>query len=110
MRTFAATRRQFLVAPGHQASAGQVVIAIEPRYTVVAKRDHAASLAMQTDPRAERPVVQLIWSRDRHLSLINMDAVATPESVAAIRASSSLSRRPLIGSRSESGRPTASEL
>jgi anti-sigma regulatory factor (Ser/Thr protein kinase) len=76
---------RFVVAPGHEDAADTVETAIEGRYTVVVKRGDAAAHAARTYARAEGPVVQLILSRDRQLSLISLDVDATPENVGVIR-------------------------
>jgi anti-sigma regulatory factor (Ser/Thr protein kinase) len=78
--------RQFVVAPAHEDPADAVVLAVAGRYTIVAKQGDAATLAEQSDPRTEGPVVQLIWSRRPSVSLISMDVDAVPEHVGAIRA------------------------
>jgi anti-sigma regulatory factor (Ser/Thr protein kinase) len=52
---------------------------------VVGKRGKAAARAERTDPRAEGPVVQLVWNAGRRVSLISMDIDAVPESVAVVR-------------------------
>src|SRR5690242_20274551 len=64
--------RQFLVAPGHEAASDLVVVAVERRYSIVAKSGDAVQ-AVKTDPRADRLAVQLAWNRGRRLSVINLD-------------------------------------
>jgi anti-sigma regulatory factor (Ser/Thr protein kinase) len=77
--------RRFLVAMGHQSAADELVAAIDDRYVVVAKRGEAATIAQQTDPRAEGPAVRLIWTRGKRISTISMELEATRESVGVIR-------------------------
>lgn len=76
---------QFVVAPDHESPADTVVIAVDGRCTVVAKRGEAAARAVETYPRAEGPVVRLIWGHGGRRSLISMDLDPTPDSVPLIR-------------------------
>ncbi len=43
--------RRFIVAPGHQAAEMETVVEVRDGYVVVEKRDEAARLADETDPR-----------------------------------------------------------
>jgi anti-sigma regulatory factor (Ser/Thr protein kinase) len=80
-----ADARQFLVAPGHDTSDDQQVVAVEDRYTVVAKRGEEALAAQSTDPRGEGPALELIWSGGTTVAAISMRAEATPRSVGEVR-------------------------
>lgn len=46
--------RRFLVAEGHAIPEAEDVVLRTERYTVVEKREEAAAVAEETDPRAER--------------------------------------------------------
>jgi anti-sigma regulatory factor (Ser/Thr protein kinase) len=77
--------QQFLVAPGHEDSSDLVVVEVEQRYMVVSKVGAAAENAAKTDPRADRPAVQLAWSRGRRLSVISFEVEASAASVRRMR-------------------------
>ena len=76
--------RRFLAAPGHEASPDEVVER-HRRYVVTSKRGQAADVAVRTDPRAEGPVVELLWSRGTHVPALSIDVDAKPENVREVR-------------------------
>jgi serine/threonine-protein kinase RsbW len=77
--------QQFLVAPGHEESSDRLVVAVAERYTIIAKSGEAAENAAKTDPRADRAAVQLMWSRGRRLSVIELTVEASTASVPRTR-------------------------
>jgi stage II sporulation protein AB (anti-sigma F factor) len=77
--------RQFLVAPGHETADDQLVVAVDGRYTIVAKRGDAAVTAQLVDPRGEGPAVDLIWSGGERVSAISLTVEARPQSVREVR-------------------------
>lgn len=77
--------RQFLVAPGHETSDDSVVIAIEDRYSIVAKGGTEALRAQSTDPRAERSAVDLMWSGGTRVSALSMTVAAIAQNVGEVR-------------------------
>jgi anti-sigma regulatory factor (Ser/Thr protein kinase) len=77
--------RQFLVAAGHEEASDLLVGEVAGRYRIVAKSGTAAEHAATTDPRADGLAVQLVWSRGRRLSLINLDVEANEPSVGRTR-------------------------
>jgi stage II sporulation protein AB (anti-sigma F factor) len=78
--------RQFLLAPGHESfDEDAVVVVIEGRYTIVAKLGGDAVQAQATDPRAERPAADLVWSGGDRVSSISMSVDATPQNVGEVR-------------------------
>lgn len=77
--------RQFIVAPGHAAPDDQLVVAIEGRYTIVAKRGDAAVTAHSTDPRGEGPAIDLVWSAGERVIAKSLTLEATPQNVREVR-------------------------
>jgi Histidine kinase-like ATPase domain len=77
--------RQFLVAPGHETPVDRLVVAIDGRYTIVAKRGDAAVTAQLVNPRGEGPAIDLIWSGGERVSAISLTVEARPQSVREVR-------------------------
>ncbi len=61
------------------------MVAIEGRYTIVAKRGDAAVAAQSTDPRGEGPAIDLIWSGGERVFAKSLTFEATPQNVREVR-------------------------
>jgi hypothetical protein len=46
-----ANPRRFVIVPGHEYPGVETVVAVRPRYVIVEKRDQAAEVAEEHDPR-----------------------------------------------------------
>jgi anti-sigma regulatory factor (Ser/Thr protein kinase) len=77
--------RQFLVAAAHETLEDRVVVAIDDRFTIVAKGGEEAKVAHATDPRAEKSAADVIWSAGRSAAAIRLTVEAEPLNVGVVR-------------------------
>jgi serine/threonine-protein kinase RsbW/stage II sporulation protein AB (anti-sigma F factor) len=76
--------RRFFVEPGHELP-GDVIDARHPRFVVATKRGSAAEEALRSDPRADRAVVQLRWTRSTAVPALSIELNAVLSSIRRVR-------------------------